>query len=129
MDSEKQGQIDAVITWVDGNDPKHQLKLEEALGGKSRKKIPGADNTRFGNANELKYCLLSIFTFAPFIRKIFIVTDQQDPNVIPYVKKHIPERVIDIRIVDHQEIFRGYEKYLPTFNSRSIESVIWRIEG
>ena len=129
MDSEKQGQIDAVITWVDGNDPKHQLKLEQALGGKSRKKIPGADNTRFGNANELKYCLLSILTFAPFIRKIFIVTDEQDPNVIPFIKQDFPERVNDIRIVDHQEIFRGYEKYLPTFNSRSIESVIWRIEG
>jgi len=129
MESGEREPIDAVITWVDGNDPNHKVKLEKALGGRSRKKIPGADNTRFGNANELKYCLLSILTFAPFIRKVFIVTDEQDPEVGPYIKKYFPERMEDIRIVDHKEIFRGYERFLPTFNSRSIEAVLWRIEG
>jgi hypothetical protein len=129
MDSSEREAIDAVITWVDGNDPNHKIKLEKALGGLSRKKIPGADNTRFGNVNELKYSLLSIFTFAPFIRKVFIVTDEQDPEVGPYIKKYFPERMEDIRIVDHKEIFSGYERFLPTFNSRSIEAVIWRIEG
>ncbi|HRM51843.1 MAG TPA: capsular polysaccharide biosynthesis protein, partial [Acinetobacter johnsonii] len=34
-----------------------------------------------------------------------------------------------IRVVDHQEIFRGFEEYLPTFNTRSIESMLWNIEG
>lgn len=129
MDEKAQEYIDAVITWVDGNDPTHRIKLEKALGGKIRAHIPGAELTRFGNVNELKYCLLSILTFAPFIRKIFIVTDQQDPQVFPYVNKYFPMRVGDIKIVDHQEIFRGYEQYLPTFNSRSIEALIWRIEG
>ncbi|MFD2201474.1 Stealth CR1 domain-containing protein [Shivajiella indica] len=129
MDSGEKSAIDAIITWVDGNDPKHKLKLEKALGGKTRKKIPGADNTRFGNVNELKYSILSIFTFAPFIRKIFIVTDDQDPEVGPYIEKYFPERIGDIRIVDHKEIFKGFEKFLPTFNSRSIEAVLWRIDG
>ncbi len=129
MNSEEIGPIDVVIAWVDGNDPKHRRKMETILGGKSREKIPGADNTRFGNVNELKYSLLSIFTFASFVRKVFIVTDEQDPQVAPYINTYFPERLSDIRIVDHKEIFRGYEKFLPTFNSRSIESVIWRIEG
>jgi Stealth protein CR2, conserved region 2 len=31
-------------------------------------------------------------------------------------------------LVDHREIFRGYE-LLPTFNSRAIETMLWRIEG
>jgi hypothetical protein len=35
----------------------------------------------------------------------------------------------NIRIVDHREIFRGYERLLPTFNSLAIESMLWRIEG
>jgi hypothetical protein len=129
MDARNKEPIDAVITWVDGNDPKHRIKLEKTLGGKARKQIPGAELTRFGNVNELKYSLLSIFTFAPFVRKIFIVTDDQDPVVDPYINKFFPERLKDIRIVDHKEIFRGYENFLPTFNSRSIESLIWRIEG
>jgi hypothetical protein len=129
MDYKIKEPIDAVITWVDGNDPKHQAKLEKALGNKSRKHIPGADTTRFGNANELKYSILSILRFAPFIRKIFIVTDEQDPGVFPDILKYFPERIQDVSIVDHKEIFKGYEQYLPVFNSRSIEAVIWRIPG
>lgn len=129
MDHKIKEPIDAVITWVDGNDPIHQAKLEKALGNKSRKHIPGADKTRFGNANELKYSILSILRFAPFIRKIFIVTDEQHPEVFPDIQKYFPERLQDVSIVDHKEIFKGYEQYLPVFNSRSIEAVIWRIPG
>lgn len=121
--------IDAVITWVDGEDPAHQEKMEQVLRGKSRKHIPGAAKTRFGNANELKYSVLSILRFAPFIRKIFIVTDNQDPNIGTLIAKYFPERVNDIQIVDHKEIFRGYEKHLPTFNSRAIEAMLWRIKN
>ena len=34
-----------------------------------------------------------------------------------------------MEIVDHKVIFRGYEEFLPTFNSISIESMTWRIPG
>ena len=34
-----------------------------------------------------------------------------------------------MEIVDHKIIFEGYEEYLPTFNSISIESMTWRIPG
>ena len=34
-----------------------------------------------------------------------------------------------VSIVDHREIFAGFEQHLPTFNSRSIISVLWRIPG
>ncbi len=122
-------QIDAVITWVDGEDPIHQKKLEKALGNKLRKNIPGAEKTRFATANELIYCVISILKFAPFVRKIFIVTDNQNPNLNDFIEKHFPERLSDIVIVDHKEIFKGYEQYLPTFNSRSIEALLWRING
>jgi len=33
-----------------------------------------------------------------------------------------------IRVVDHSEIFRGFEENLPTFNSSTILSVLWRID-
>ena len=121
--------IDAVITWVDGSDCKFREKLKHHLNGKSRNVIPGADITRFASVNEITYCILSILTFAPFVRKIFIVTDNQDPNIFDVVKFYFPERVSSITIVDHKEIFRGYEEFLPTFSSRSIETMIWRIKG
>jgi hypothetical protein len=122
--------IDVVITWVDGNDPvlatKRNLYLEKEGITSS---FSGAIPTRFASNNEIKYCVLSIFKFAPFVRNMFIVTDGQDPNIYEDVKKFFPERLGCIRIVDHKEIFKGYENYLPTFNSTSIESMIWRIEG
>lgn len=121
--------IDAVITWVDGDCPEFKRKMESYLGGENRRKIPGAHQTRFASINEIKYCLLSILKFAPFIRNIYIVTDGQDPNLYSDIKKYYPERIDSIRIVDHKEIFSGYESNLPTFSSRSIEFMLWRIKG
>jgi hypothetical protein len=125
----EKNQIDAVITWVNGDDPNHQQKLQAALGNKIRKSIPGAEKTRFATADELKYSVISILKFAPFIRKIFIVTDDQNPGLTDFLEKHFPERASDVLIVDHKEIFQGFEQYLPTFNSRSIEALLWRING
>jgi hypothetical protein len=121
--------IDAVITWVDGDCPEFKRKMESYLGGENRRKIPGAHQTRFASNNEIKYCLLSILRFAPFVRNIYIVTDGQNPPIWEEVKTYFPERLSSIKIVDHTEIFRGYEEFLPVFNSTAIESMIWRIEG
>lgn len=122
--------IDVVITWVDGNDPIIINKRNKYLGNlQNPSKHPGAKPTRFASNNEIEYCLLSIFRFAPFIRNVFIVTDEQKPSIFDDIKTYFPERQGCIRIVPHKEIFRGYEQYLPTFNSTSIESMIWRIKG
>jgi len=120
--------IDAVILWVDGSDPRLAEKRKRYLNGASGSNHPGAHPTRFSSVNEIRYCVLSIFKFAPFVRNLFIVTDGQDPNLYEDIKTIFPERLSSLRIVDHKEIFRGYEKYLPTFNSTSIESMVWRIK-
>ncbi|WP_304516459.1 Stealth CR1 domain-containing protein [Cecembia rubra] len=129
MDSEKRGPIDVVIAWVDGNEPKHREKMNQYLPEKSRKQVFSTEATRFASAGEIKYCVLSILTFAPFIRKVFIVTDDQDPNLGPELEKYFPQRKDDVLIVDHKVIFSGYESYLPTFNSSTIENMLWRIPG
>lgn len=126
---EDNNSIDVVIAWVDGDDPHLTEKRNRYLISKSEKGQAGARSTRFASVNEIKYCVLSILTFAPFVRNIFIVTDEQDPNVHDDVKKYFPERVNSIRIVDHKEIFKDFEKYLPTFNSISIGNMIWRIDS
>lgn len=120
--------IDVVITWVDGKDKKHKKKLKKHLKSK-RKEVPGADKTRFRSVNEIKYCVLSILKFAPFVRNIYIVTDNQKPNLSKYINKLYPNKINSIKVVDHKEIFEGYEEYLPTFNSLSIETFLWRIKG
>ena len=122
--------IDAVITWVDGNDPVHQAKRTQFLTNKrenARKDVAG--ETRFNQVGEIYCCIASILRFAPWINKIYIVTDNQDPHVEDYIKIHFPDNKIPVEVVDHKVVFEGYEKHLPTFNSLAITSVLWRIPG
>jgi hypothetical protein len=127
--SEKEHPIDVVIAWVDGSDPALTEKRNRYLGLTGDKTHPGAHPTRFASINEIRYCVLSVFRFAPFVRNIFIVTDGQDPDLYDDIKSWFPERADSLRIVDHKEIFDGFESCLPTFNSISIGNMIWRIKG
>ena len=120
--------LDAVILWVDGSDPRLAEKRNIYLKETGSLSHPGTKPTFFASVNEIRYCVLSILTFAPFVRNIFIVTDGQDPDLYEDIKTYFPEKSGTVRIVDHKEIFRGYERYLPTFNSTSIETMIWRIK-
>ena len=120
--------IDVVIPWVNGNDSKHKKKISSYFNDKDIARIPGAYSTRFVSVNEIKYSILSILKFASFVRNIFIVTDSQNPNIEKYIKDLFPDRLNSIRIVDHKEIFEGFEQFLPTFNSRTIDRLLWRIK-
>ncbi|TGG96055.1 capsular biosynthesis protein [Natronospirillum operosum] len=118
--------IDAVVTWVDGDDPQHRAKLNEYLAsvGCSPR---SASSTRFAHVGELDYCVASLLRFAPWLRRIHIVTDQQTPELVSRVaSKYNGTEVV---VVDHTAIFRGYENHLPTFNSIAIETMLWRIPG
>ncbi|NHB85135.1 hypothetical protein G7085_12315 [Tessaracoccus sp. HDW20] len=77
--------------------------------------------SRFTSRDELKYSLRSLDYFAPWLRRIYIVTDGQVPDWLDMLNPRI-------RIVDHKEIFRSTE-YLPSFNSNSIISNLHHIEG
>ena len=122
-------QIDVVITWVDGHDPEHRRKrMKYQIGGDLRRVDIGGD-TRFNSLGEINYCVASINKYAPFVRKIYIVTDNQDPQVDKFMDKNFPGNRIPMEIVDHTTIFRGYEQYLPVFNSLAIETMLWRIPG
>ena len=117
--------IDAVITWVDGADPAHQQRLAAYLAQRGGARPKTAHSTRFSDAGEIDYCIASIFRFAPWLRKIHIVSDAQAPALVQKLRNTgFANR---ISVVDHREIFAGFEQHLPTFNSRAIISVLWRI--
>lgn len=112
--------IDAVILWVDGNDPALVAKHRQYGDPKNLVRDDIGGSTRFSDLGEIHWCVASINRFAPFIRRIFIITDNQDPHV---------ESRIPVEIVDHKVIFAGYEEYLPVFNSNSIEMMMCRVPG
>lgn len=121
--------MDAVIAWVDGNDPSFRKRLNEYGSPKALKREDVGGRTRYASVGEIFWCVVSLNRFAPFIDRIFIITDGQDPELGGQLRKYFPDGGIPITIVDHKEIFRGYEEYLPVFNSRAIETMMWRVPG
>ncbi|UXN31285.1 stealth conserved region 3 domain-containing protein [Glutamicibacter sp. M10] len=111
--------IDAVYTWVNGNDPKWSAKRKEATGDFSPSGLAGGE-IRYLNRDELRYSLRSLHQHAPWLRHIYVVTDGQRPAWLSEHEK--------VTVVDHRDIFPD-DSVLPVFNSHSIESVLHNIPG
>ena len=114
--------IDIVYTWVNGND-REWLKKKEAIIINNPKIIENKRvnaNERYNENNELMYSLRSIEKYVPWINNIYIITDNQIP-------KWLNLKNTKIQIIDHQDIFDN--KYLPNFNSSSIETNLHKIKG
>jgi hypothetical protein len=116
--------IDIVYTWVNDQDPKWQERKQSHLPGSlsSDDRASRAHHLeRYKNRDELRYSLRSVEAFAPWVRRIFIVTDDQTPE---WLNAGHPK----IAVVDHREIFS--EKHaLPSFNSSGIETQLHHIDG
>ena len=114
--------IDAVFTWVDGNDIDWMSRKSNFLHDKPEKLQNKKVNSkgRFFDNDELKYSLRSIYQFAPWINNIYIITDNQTPK---WLNIDHPQ----INIVDHKEIFDS--KDLPSYNSMAIEMNLHKING
>ncbi|HEX8233327.1 MAG TPA: stealth family protein [Caulobacteraceae bacterium] len=115
--------IDAVVTWVDGDDPAHQAKRARWMPDDANANATRA--LRFRHSEEILYCLRSIRNHAPWVRTIWLVTDEQFPAGL----RRRAAAKAGIRVVDHRDIFAGHEDLLPTFSSPSIETMLWRIKG
>ncbi|MBK7820145.1 MAG: stealth family protein [Tessaracoccus sp.] len=115
--------IDVVYTWVDGSDPRWREKRAraeaEATGLEFHPEATIA--SRFADHEELRYSLRSLEYFAPWVRKIYLVTDDQVPAWMDTTNPKI-------QVVDHRDIFTNPAN-LPTFNSNAIISSLHHIEG
>ena len=116
--------IDAVVLWVDGSDEKHLLKILPYLENKNNIQTKKFRN-RFIQVNEIRYTIDSLLKFAPYLRNIFLITDEQIPDFL--LKEDNNNKYQKVSIIDHKVIFNGYEHYLPVFNSRAIETFMFRI--
>ena len=111
--------IDLVYLWVDGNDPKWQAKRNAFLERKVENSL-SSFNGRYVNNDELKYSLRSVERYAPWIRKIFIVSDDQTPEWLDIENPKI-------KIIDHKEILPA--ESLPCFNSNVLEHFLCKISN
>jgi len=116
--------IDAVILWVDGNDPLHKEKMLPFVkeGIDTTKK---SFRTRFDQVDEIEFTIKSLIKHASYLRNIFVVTDNQTPRFLKETNTQYDYK--QVKIIDHKTIFKGHEEVLPTFCSRTIETCIYRI--
>lgn len=115
--------IDVVYTWVDGSDPvwrERRARAQAAADGVEYH-AEAVMESRFEDHDELRYSLRSLDHFAPWVRKVYLVTDGQVPSWLDTSNPRI-------RIVDHREIFTAGAT-LPSFNSNAIISNLHHIPG
>ncbi|MGL3806102.1 stealth conserved region 3 domain-containing protein [Paeniglutamicibacter sp. R2-26] len=110
--------IDVVYTWVDGNDTAWMKRKASFIPNSSDAHDQAVSAARFTNRDELRYSIRSLRRYAPWVRNIFVVTDNQTPEWL--------DEESDVRVVSHSEIFPD-ETCLPTFNSHAIETALHRI--
>ncbi len=108
--------IDFVIAWVDGRDPDWQRR-RNALSGDS-----GADTRaeRYRDWGLLPYWFRGVERFAPWVRTVWLVCDQQPPAWLDLSADRL-------RVVRHEDYLPP--AYRPCFNSNTIELNLHRIEG
>lgn len=111
-------EIDLVYIWVNGNDPKWMAKRNACIGAPTSKQENCT--ARYADSGELKYSLRSIEKNAPWIHKIYIVTDDQVPE---WLDTSNPK----VQIIDHKEILPA--ESLPCFNSTLLEHFLQNIPG
>ena len=107
-------EIDLVIPWVDGNDPKWLAEKRACL---KEEEGDGRAN-RFREWDNLEYLFRGIEKNLPWIRKIHFITWGHVPK---WMKVNHPK----LNIVKHTDYIP--KEYLPTYNSHVIELNLHRI--
>lgn len=105
--------MDAVITYVDGNDPVWKQDYEKYTN------VPVMEK-RFRDWGTLKYLLRGIESRMPFIRNVYLVVSH--PSQVPAWAD--PSQ---LKIVLHKDIIPA--EFLPTFNCNPIEMHLHCIPG
>ena len=105
--------MDYVLPFVNCEDPVWTDQYRQTCG-------KGMDESRFRPFGTLKYAFRSVAKNLPFVDRIVLIvsTRSQVPDWINLDK---------VKIVTHDEFIP--EKFLPTFNSSTIETYMWKIKG
>ena len=110
--------IDYVITYVDDSDPNWVMAYLDFCQDNGYPIKVGS--SRFRNPRTLRYHLRAIEEYFQFIRNVYLVVSD-DSQVPRWINRD------NVKIVYHKDIIP--KKFLPTFNSNTIELFLHNIKG
>ena len=108
--------IDIVVPWVDDTDPVWRAKKTQYTGEDMQE---GNSEVRYRDWDTLKYWFRGVEKFAPWVRYIYFVSDNQKPE---WLNLDHPK----LKWVKHTDYIP--QEYLPTFSSHVIEWNLHRIK-
>lgn len=110
-------EIDFVVTWVDSNDPKWQEEFQKYKGITT---TADQSKARYRDWDFFKYWFRAIEKYAPWVHKVYVITNGTFPS---WINCDCQKLVL----VKHSDYIP--QQFLPTFNSRTIEFYMNRIQG
>lgn len=116
--------VDAVYLWVNDSDPAWRARRDAAYRehfGHDRADSQAKASIRYRDRGELQASMRSLEMYAPWIRNVYLVTDQQRPDWLDPASTRVT-------VVDHREIFTD-PSTLPTFNSHVLGTQLHHIPG
>ena len=117
MDNLKESNtIDFVVTWLDSSDPAWQKEFVKF----KKETTESTESARFRNLDIFNYWFRAVEQFAPWVNKVFLVTNGTFPK---WINRSHPKLVL----VKHSDYIP--EEFLPTFNSITIELFMHKIKG
>lgn len=108
--------IDFVVTWVDGKDPAWRKEKAKYDGSAAE----DDSEERYREWDFFRYWFRSVEKFAPWVRKIHLVTWGHVPS---WLDTSNPK----LHLVKHSDYIPA--EFLPTFSSTVIEQYMHKIEG
>lgn len=116
MKLDMQGEIDFVVTWVDGSDKAWRAEKARYSGNG----LIDDSEERYRDWGLLRYWFRGVEQFAPWVRKVHLVTWGHLPA---WLDVENPK----LHIVRHEDYVP--KEFLPTFNSNVLEIYLHKIEG
>ena len=116
--TEYNNKIDVVLTWVDGNDPAWQAEKRKYLPVQAD--TSETSEVRYREWDNVQYIFRGIEKFMPWVNCVHFVT-------WGHIPKWLNTDCDKLHVVNHRDFIP--EKYLPTFNSNTIELNLHRIPG
>ncbi len=110
--------VDAVYTWVDGDDPAWRARFAEHA--RAHASSAAVARRRFACLGTLQASVRALLRLAPWIRRVHVITDDQTPRGLPDDPR--------IRLCSHRAVFRDPAD-LPSFSSSAIEAQLAFVPG